>query len=235
MSKRKKVKSGGSILDRISSNEDLMSVISWSVPLLLCLLLLVVVCCVCSVLKTPNNKTIRQQQADIKSLKDEIDVRTNQWNDMQSISMDVSSLQVYTGQEDPNDKIAESFFKRITTWSDGETYEALREELKSIGYDDDSSLMKCFLPEQDITYDGANHRIYEIDTNKANLSFASLVSYRHYVDGGTAHYGAIVQVSTEDLSGESVGSNVYRTSAYVTYDIVEGQVLNVEAAPLVQP
>ena len=236
MAKNKRERtSGPSFFDKVSGNEDLMSVITWSIPLLLCVLVFVVTLAVCNFLKAPDDGMIAGQLAEIKDLKDEIDVRTNQYNDMESLSIDTSGLQVYTGAEDANDRVAESFFKRITTWSDGESYEALRKELSDLGYDDSSSLVNCFLPEQDITYDESGHRIYEIDTKKANLAFASLESYRHYVDGGVSHYGAIVQVSTEDLSGESLGSNVYRSSAYVTYDVIEGQVQNVEASALVQP
>ncbi len=215
-----------------SKNKDLHDIIKWAIPVIICIVILIVVKIVCSVMKNPDEDTLRQQEEQMIELQNDITIAQNQLSDKEALSKNAADLNVYNGEPDPNDEVATAFFKNLCTYEDGETYENLRLWLQTLGYTDESSVVNCFVPKQDITYDLEGHREYGVDKEKQNMTFKSLTSYRLYVDGGTSHYAGIVTVSTNDLSGEAVGYNSFTASTYVTYEIVNGEILNVEAEAL---
>lgn len=211
---------------------DIAVILKWAIPIFICIGVLVITGFVCSVLKSPDGAVLAEQANTIKTLRDELDIKNNQYHDLESLTASYEELNVYTGAADPNDAIASDFFKHYCTWQDGEVYESLRDELMGLGYDENSTVVNCFLPEQDITYDTEGHIQYSIDTNLSNMSFESLTAYRLYVDGATSYYAGIVQLSTEDWTGGAVGNNVSGVYAYVTYSVTDGQIFDVEAYAL---
>ena len=220
-------------MNKKRKNNDISIIFIWSIPILVSLVVSIIVGVTCKIVKNPDAIKLAEQSQQIKMLKDELDKKSNQYSDMQSLTKTVDDLNIYTGDVDENDAIASDFFSHFCTYSDGEQYEKLRNELMNdYGYTKDSTVLNCFLPEQDITYDSKGHIQYEVDLTLQNMEFESLESYRIYVDGGVSYYAGIVHLLTEDWSGDSVGNNVYGANAYVTYSVVNDEIQDVEAYAL---
>ena len=210
--------------------EEVKKLFQWLIPVFICIVIFVIVKVACSIVKSPDQNTIAEQEEKLKSLEEEIDKRNNEWKSIESTDMSnlFADMSIYNGEDDEkkihDDDYARDFFSTYANWNTGEHYEQLRNELFSMGFTDNHTMVNVFVPKQDIRYvqndDGTvGEPVYEVDVNGYNLTFEDLSSYRYSTNGVDSYYGAMIQVSTRDLSGASLGSNVSYMNIYVTYTI----------------
>lgn len=119
--------------------------------------------------------------------------------------------------------IAEDFVKRVLTWPDGATYDAIRDSV-IIEYQlsENSRFIKEFLPVNVKTEDGL---LNYIDTHHYNCRYESMTTYVSSIGTDVYSYVSFVTWSTADMGGnESTNTCVF------TYDVnADGVLSNLDA------
>lgn len=98
-----------------------------------------------------------------------------------------------------DDRLTQTFLKKILTWSDGTTYNNMRKEIQTTyALDETETFMTTFLPVNVTTPDG---KYNYIDTHHSNCNYESMHSYVTAIGLDSYSYFAFVTWSTADLVG----------------------------------
>lgn len=235
--RKKKTDTISSVQDKRQEqkHKDMITVFKYSIPVLVVLFLMMISSAICDSMNAEAYATIAQQTATYNDTLNKITLAENQYKDLTQQEKVQENLHYYTGDTASDDAIADEFFAKYCTWSSGSEYNALRDEALSLGYDDNSSFIKCFFPEQMSVTDADYNTYYAIDTYGVNLTYNGIETTPISYNGSTCmqSYAAIVTVSSDTTDDRGVKtSNV--TRCYVTYSITsDGKITNIEAALLV--
>ncbi len=214
--------------------KDMITVFKYLAPVLIVLVLMMFSSAICDAMNAEAYETIAQQTTTYYDTLDEITKAENNYKDITQQEKVQENLHYYTGDTATDDAIAIEFFTKFCTWTNGSEYNALREEALALGYDDNSSFIKCFFPEQMAVTDDDYNTYYAIDTYGANLAYSDIKTTPISYNGSTCmqSYAAIVTTSSETTDERGVKTtNVFK--CYVTYSITsDGSITNVEAALL---
>lgn len=179
-------------------------------------------------------KQIDEQQSELHDLENELEVKRN--SAAQSEKKFVESM---TGLDidrvEKDDEIAKDFVSKVVTWSDGASYDAIREEImKTYGLAADSDFMTVFLPENIkvtqpdgsvLNYIDSQNALVEAGlSNQAyNAQYESMESYVTDIRSGTYSYFTFVTWSSSNPAGADA-----MTTNIMTYDIdSDGTVSNI--------
>lgn len=214
--------------------KDRKAVFRYVAPVLVVFLIMMFCDAVCDSMNAQSRAKIEEQTKTYDSTNNKITVANNQYKDLTQQEKVQANLHYYTGDTSADDSIANEFFSKFCTWSNGSEYNALRDEALALGYDENSSFMKCFFPAQMTVTDSAYNTYYAIDTYGVNLKFNDLKTVPMSYNGSTCmqSYSAIVTVSS-DITDERGVKSTNVSKCYVTYSITsEGKITNIEAALL---
>lgn len=214
-------------------SEDMAVILKWAMPMILLLIVWILVRFAGSVINEPGAIQLSQQTARLVEIQNNIDLKTNEYKDLQSQNSAKGEYAYYTGNTKADDDIAVTFFEHICTWNNSVMYEDLREELLSTGYEESDSVMRTLLPEVSTYFNEAVGKWQNsIDVNGDNLKFESLSTYPIAVEDGRRSYAGILEVSTKDTSEQGMNKE-YFGYVYVRYVIENGKCCQVEAEALV--
>lgn len=233
--KNKKAKQNLSNLPKYKMTaQDKEDIFKFLVPIFATILFVVIIVLVKKVILGPDKQKIIEQNAQITQLKTDYDLKNNQYKDLIAQSQTFDEYDYYKGENVEDDKIAADYFSHLCSWSDSESYEALRKEMFDKDYTSENSIMKTFLPEPVKYYnEETSDYVYDIDINKDNLKFERLISYPIAGNEESKEYSAIIEVSSVDMS-EGGNNKEYFGYIYVNYKIENGEITDASAETLVR-
>lgn len=233
-SKKEDVKPVGNKKPSAYNKQDFIDIGKWAFPILCCVIVVIVANMVGDKINQPARNKIAQQATTYTDTLNNIDIKTNQYNDMLAQEDALADFHYYNGDTSEDNKIASDYFAKYCTWSDGETYENLRASALNEGYTDDSSFMVCLLPAQFVYQDETYKKYYAIDTYSENMRFESLDDYALSFNASLnqMEYAGILTLASNSFDESGMAVTEY-TRCFVTYSISDGTIKDVNVALLV--
>ena len=231
---RKTQKTAKNMSQKKANYSDLKIVGKWLIPIGVCFLIMIAMRIYAGSINDDLLATQVQQEQQFVDNKNELDLRKNELDAKERNKIAAQSkIPVANEKNEKDDQIASEWFRRTLTWGTGAQFEELRREMLKV-YDENSSVISCWFPEQWNLYDDENMAlVYYIDAEHLNSQYQSLDAYMLYgIEGSNGiHYGGFITTANQNMDIQSLQRET-KNYYYVEYDVTDGRVENVEVAML---